>query len=65
MDGAARRHEILGKLRRRAEEVRYGSEGPGRHLLLFGRSDVAVEAGRDPTLYVVGLGALLRPDLTS
>ncbi|WP_455963816.1 hypothetical protein [Methylorubrum aminovorans] len=29
---------ILGKLRRRVEEVRYGGDGPGRHLLLFGRS---------------------------
>lgn len=63
--------EVLGKLRRRVEEVRYGSEGPARHLLLFGRAgvdpEVAAEAARDPSLHVVSLGDLLRPrteDLT-
>lgn len=56
---------ILGKLRRRVEEVRYGGDGPGRHLLLFGRSgmdtEVAAEAASDPRLHVVSLGDLLRP----
>lgn len=57
--------EVLGKLRRRVEEVRYGSDKPGRYPLSSGRSGVdpgvAAEAARNTNSHVESSGTCCVP----